>query len=812
MLEQILRDIRLAVRQLRRSPAFTVVALTTLALGIGANAAIFALVDATLLRPLPFRDPDRLVMMWETSARSNRDGVSPPDLIEWRERSRTLDAIGGFIPNVGGMVMAGADGFAETVPRQWVEAGFFDALGIEALVGRTFTQEDNARRAQVAVLSEEFWRARFNADRSIVGRDIRFDGMMFTIVGVAPRGFQLLGRTSMWALVPIANQPQARSAFIFQVIGRLKPGVPIQQAQAELSTIAQGIAQQNPATHTSRNVLLAPLRDALVGSDLRTTAILFLAVVGIVLLICCVNVANLLLARASTRSRELGMRWVLGAGHGRIVQQLLTESLLLSSIGAVLGGGVGWAILRAAPIVVPDGLLPSTVTLAFDVRVIAFCAAAALVVGIVFGLAPAWQAGRLSSSAMAGDGSRSVTSSHGRLRNLLVCAEVTIAVPLLIGAGLLLRTLLAVERVDRGYGTREALTMLVDPLGSKYPTRASLLQFLDSVEQEIRALPGVRDVAWTSALPLGASGSDERAFEVEGAPPVDRGVRPITDYQFVSPAFFATLDIPMVAGRAFTDRDRADGVPVAIVSDTFVKRHLNGRSPIGVRTSLRPPDRPDAKPILVEIVGVARQVRGRPNDVDDRVQLYVPLAQDASDDLFLVVTPRSGPASALTSAVRHAIGRVDAEQLVSVRDIQTLEDIDWLATSRQRFRAVLVTTFAALALLLAMVGVFGILAYTVQQRVREFGVRRALGATTGDVIAAVVGSAARVIGVGIVSGLMLAAWLGRLIATMLFGVRPIDLTTFAVVTVVVTAGGLMSAAWPTWRAARIEPAAALRMD
>jgi putative ABC transport system permease protein len=301
-------------------------------------------------------------------------------------------------------------------------------------------------------------------------------------------------------------------------------------------------------------------------------------------------------------------------------------------------------------------------------------------------------------------------------------------------------------------------------------------------------------------------------FDVEGAPPASPGERPLTDYQFVSPAFFATLDIPIVAGRAFTDRDRADGVRVAIVSDTFVKRHLNGRSPLGVRTSLRPPDRPDAPPTLVEIVGVARQVRGRPNEVDDRVQLYVPLTQDASDDLFLVVRPLSGPASALTSAVRRAIGRVDTDQLVSVRDIMTLEDIDRLATSRQRFRAVLVTTFAALALLLAMVGVFGILAYTVRQRVREFGVRRALGATTGDVIGTVVAGAARVIGIGIVSGLLLAAWLGRLIATMLFGVQPIDPITFAAVTVVVGAGGLMSAMWPAWRAARIEPAAALRAD
>ena len=810
MIEQLLGDVKLASRQLKRSPAFTTVAVVTLALGIGANSAIFALVDATLLRPLPFPDPQRLVMLWETNDRSPRNRVSPPDLIEWRERSKAFDAMGGFFANVGGMVMNGADGTAETVSRQWVEAGFFDALGIKPLAGRMFTQDDNAKRSQVAVLSEEFWRTRFGGDPTIVGRPIRFDGQMFTIVGIAPKGFQLLGRTSMWAMVPIANQPQLRNAFLFQVIGRMKPGVTVAQAQAELATIATAIAQDNPKTNTGRGVQIDPLHDALIGGDVRVTSMLFLAVVGVVLLICCANVANLLLARATTRARELGMRAALGAGRGRIIRQLLVESLLISAIGAVLGAGVGAAILGIAPSIIPDGLLPGAVTLAFDWRVVAFCAAAAIVVGVLFGVAPAWQASKFSSSSVTSAESRTVIGSGGGLRNILVGAEVATAVLLLFGAGLLLRTLLAVENVDRGYRADQVLTMLVDPLGSKYPTPESLLQFLADVEEQVKAVPGVRNAAWTSALPLGASGFDRVSFEVAGEPPADPSKRPQADYQFVSPDFFAALDLPLVGGRNFDDRDRRDSVPVCIVSEAFVRGYLNGRSPIGAQVALRPPDRPEAKPDVREIVGVARQVKGRPNETEDRLQLYVPIAQDASDDVYLMVRPASGQASALTAAVRAAIGRVDKEQLVSVRDIMTLDDIDWAATGRQRFRAVLVTTFAGLALLLAMVGVFGILTYTVQQRRRDFGVRRALGATTGDVIGLVAGSAARTIGIGAVIGLILSAALSGLIDNMLFGVTPLDPVTFGSVALVVLLGALASAAWPAWRATRIDPAIALR--
>jgi len=422
---------------------------------------------------------------------------------------------------------------------------------------------------------------------------------------------------------------------------------------------------------------------------------------------------------------------------------------------------------------------------------------------------PAWKATEFSSAEVLGSDTRTMTGGGGRLRGLLVVGEVATAVLLLFGAGLLLRTLMAVEGFDRGYRADSVLSMLVDPLGSKYPTPESLQQFYDEVETEIAGVPGVASVAWADSLPLDFFDSGGVSFEVVGDPPVDISQRPSTAYQVVSPAYFSTLDLPILAGRPFDRRDTRDGVPVCIVNEAFA-RSFQGRSPIGQRVALRPTGSPQEKPIVREIVGVARQVKGRPDEIKDFVQLYVPMAQDLSDDMFVVVRPKSGRAEAFAPSVRAAISRVDKEQLVSVRSVTTLEDIAWAATGRHRFRAVMVIAFAALALVLAMVGLFGILAYSVQQHVRDFGVRRALGATTHDVLRLVIANAARVVATGAAIGLMLSAVCGRLIQTMLFGVQPLDLATFAFVTLVVGIIAALSIVGPAWRAARIDPAVALR--
>jgi predicted permease len=381
---------------------------------------------------------------------------------------------------------------------------------------------------------------------------------------------------------------------------------------------------------------------------------------------------------------------------------------------------------------------------------------------------------------------------------------------LLYGAGLLLRTLLAVSNVDPGYRARSVLTMIVDPLGSKYPTAASLLQFFKAVEEEVSALPGVRSVAWASTLPLGPSYAGQSLFDIVGAPPLDESRRRTADYQIVSPTYFRTLDLPVVTGRAFDEHDTRDRIPVCMVNEAFVRGYVQGRSPIGLKVAIRPTDAPQAQAVVREVVGVARQVRGRPDETEDLVQIYVPMAQDAMDDMFLTVTPASGRADALASAVRAAIARVDKENLVSVRSVMTLENVAWEATARHRFRAVLVIAFAGMALLLAMIGLAGILAYSVQQQIRDFGVRRALGATTGDVLRLVVGAAVPVIGTGAVVGLALSAVLARLLATVLFGVRPLDPITFVSVTMLLVLTATLAAAAPAWRAARIDPVVALR--
>jgi putative ABC transport system permease protein len=709
------------------------------------------------------------------------------------------------------MVMAGADGNAETVTRQWVTAGIFDVLGVQPIAGRTFLPSDDKQRSRVVVLSEGFWETRFNRDASIVGREIKLDGMQFTVVGVVPKDFQILGRTSMWAMRPILDlPPRARGALNLQAVARLKPGVTMAAAQSDLQLVAEALAREYADTNAGRSVRLEPLHDSMIGSDLKLTSMLFLGVVGFVLLICCANVANLLLARATVRTRELAVRAALGAGRRRIVRQLVTESMVLAVIGGGIGIGIAWAILEAAPSVIPDGLLPGSVTVQFNLRVVVFCALAALTVGLFFGVAPAWQATSISSPAGLGSDSRTVTGG-GRLRNLLVAGEVTLAVLLLVGGGLLMRSLLAVESYDRGYRADSVLTMLVDPLGSSYPTPEALEQFFKQVEEQVRAVPGVQEVAWSTGLPMGESlyGDFALTYRVVGDPVVPESERPTTSYQVVSPSYFSTIDLAIVQGRGFDGRETRTSPRVCIVNEAFV-RSLGGRSPIGMRVAFKVAGSPQDQENEGEIIGVARQVKGRADEPKDFVQIYVPLAHDLSDDMLMLVRSKTGRAEALTPAVRAAISRIDTEQLVSIRDIVTLGDVEWAATGRHRFRAVMVGAFAALALMLAMVGVFGLLAYSVQQRVRDFGVRRALGATTQDVWRLVVGDAARVVLAGAISGLVLAALLGRLIASMLYAVRPLDLPTFAMVTLVIAVTAAIAIIGPAWRASRIDPAVALR--
>jgi putative ABC transport system permease protein len=816
MLETIRQDLRHAARALASQRLFSAAAVLILALGIGANSAMFALVDTVLLRPLPFPEPDRLVMLWERTPTSTRGRVSVVNLLDWKVRNRTFSGMAAYVPNVAGMVMANADGTAETVSRQWVSSGIFDVLGVQPRVGRTFRPSDDTERASVVILSEGFWRARFDADPAIVGRTLRLDGDPWTVVGVVPDTAQVIGRASMWALAtqrfPPSAPPTAPRIGAAHAIGRLKPDAPLESAQSDMDTVAASLARDFPRSNANRGITIEPLHAAVFGRELQVTSLLFLGVVGLVLLICCANVANLLLTRATVRRRELALRAALGAGRVRVVRQLLTESVLLTTIGGILGIAVGVAILRAAPLVVPPDILPATVDLGFDARVLGFCATATLFVGLLFGVAPAWQAAGVPLVQVIAADSRTASPRGSRVRAVIVAGQVAVAVVLLFAAGLLLRTLTNLTGVDRGYQAESVLSMLVDPVDAQFGDAAGLLRFYDALEQDIRSRPGVRSAGWATTLPLGRSYFGQVTIEVVGEAPADEDTRPLADYQIASPSYFETLDLPVVAGRGFDDRDRAGATPVCLVNEAFVRRFFQGRSPIGARIAVRPSEAPRANPFVREIVGVARQVKGRADEPDDLLQVYVPLAQNTVGDIFLLVRPESGSGDALAPAVRDAFAQIDKEQTTGVRDVMTLEDVAAAGTARHRFRAVLVMTFAGLALVLAMVGVFGVLAYSVEQRIRDFGVRRALGATTGDVLGVVARSATLMIAAGAVVGAALSLAAGRLLTSLLFGVRPLDAATLAVVAVVLTVTAAAAVLAPALRAIRIDPMTALRSD
>jgi putative ABC transport system permease protein len=814
-LERLRTDVRLAARQLIAAPGFTTMAALTLALGIGVNSAIFALADATLLRPLPFGHAERLVMLWENTPTSSRAGVSPLNMRDWILQSQSFDGIAYVQHGMGGgPLLTAPDGSIETAERQSTSANFFDVLEAVPVVGRTFKPEDDGPSPRVVLLGEAVWRRRFSADPSIVGRAVRLNGEPYTVIGVVADNVQFSRPAEIWTLSPpFPDVPVLRAMRAFDVVARLNSGVTMASAQAELAVIAERLAREYPEPNQGTSVIVEPVRAGIVGSDLQTTSIFLLGVVGCVLLLCCANVANLLLARATARSREIAVRSALGAERRRIVQQLLTESLVLAAMGGALGVGVGAAILKAAPALMPPGLLPAAVTPAFDVRVVLFGLTAALAVGVGFGMVPAWQATGTSLVSVMSSESRSVTATGSRLRSLLVASEVAAAVVLLCGAGLLLQTVLTLVRGGTGYRSTSESVLTLDfsvrtGKNSRYPSEEAVTQFYDAVGRDVASLPEVRSVGWASSLPYGTSELGRWAFEIVGDPPAEARDRPTAEYTTADPGYFETLDLPIVSGRGFNQRDTLHSVPVCLVNEAFVRRHFEHRNPIGARLSLiAAPDRPAQ---IREIVGVARQTSGEPDAPEELVQVYVPLAQYPTGDVYMVVQPSVGAARALTPLVRRVVARIDPD--VPVRRDRTLETLAIESTAGYRVRAKMVGTFAALALMLAMVGVFAVLACTVEQRQREIGVRMALGATGARVMWLVFRDAGGMIAAGAVVGLVLAALSGRLLAAFLFGVDPLDPLTFVSVPAVILFTAVAAAAAPAWRASRINPVEAFRHE
>ena len=809
--EELRDDVVVAMRQLKAAPAFTVVAVLTLALGIGANSAMFAVADATLLRPLPYPHADRLVVVSELRRDGSRGAANPLDFVDWSERNRTFDAMAAALS--GQTSIRNAGGTAEPVLTQAVTARFFDVLGVTPIAGRMFHTSDEKPRPDVVVLSEGLWRSHLGGDVTAVGRPIRLGGRTFTLIGIVPATFQFdipgfpsLGSIQAWTVLnpPASRSPAERYPHYLPVIARLKPGVAVDAARADMAAISDALAEESPSTNKGHRATVDPLRDRLGSRELHLTSLLLFGVVAFVLLMCCANVANLLLARTSARARELAVRSALGAGRRRIVRQLLTESLVLAALGGVLGIAVGVGILRAAPSLIPPGLLPQSVPLAFDQRVLMFSLTTTCLVALLYGLAPAWQATGASLVHIMSLDTRTATGGNSTLRKGLAIAEVAVAVLLLCGAGLLLRTLLTLQDVDPGNRATELLTAAISPGTDSGPAQSR--QFYSRIEQEVRGVPGVRDVAWGSSMPLDGQFYGQ-SFEIDGDPPRPPSNRDGASYQIVGPSYFRLLGVP-VAGRSFTDADATDAPQVCIVDEAFVARYLKGRTPIGTRLRVNAMAVPP-QVVLREIVGVVKHIKQRPDEPAADPQIYVPIAQNTWWLATLIVQPASGSAEALAPPVRAAIGRVEPDRPLAFR---TLTTIQTQATSRPRFRAVLVGAFALLALVLAVVGVFGVLAYSVQQRTREFGVRIALGASAGSVLRLVMSSAGGVIGAGVVIGLIAAAVLSRSISAFLFGVQPIDPTTFVVVPLVLIATAAIAVAAPAWRAARVDPVEAFRSE
>jgi len=806
-LETFVQDARYAARVLRRAPGFTAMAVGILALGIGANAAMFSLVDAALIRPLPFREPNRLVTLWERMPRFAHNRVAPLNFLEWTDESHAFASMAAVA--VGSSVtLAGADGTAESIPSQNVTAHFFDVLGVTPIAGRTFVEDDFTLGRNVIVASERVWRTRFGGDPGFVGRTLAFGEQSAVVIGIVPGGFRILSASDFWVPISgLSRAPAQRRNHFLIVLGRLKPGESIESARSDMAVVAANIAKEAPDTNRDVGVTVEPLRDSIVGDDLRTTTLVLGGVVAFILLLACANVANLLLARGVGRTREVAVRAALGGSRQRLVSQLLTENLVLAGVGGAVGCLIAWVIVLVAPRLLPEGTLPEGIALAFDARLAAFAVVLTFVTSFIVGLVPAWSAARVPLAEAMTIGGRGATAHARFFRHALTVVEVAVAVLLATGAGLLTRTLISLNGVDGGYRADGVVTMQAGLGFLRYPTSDSRFAVWRSVEEEISRVPGVRVAALGGALPLDGWGSAQ-FFSVVGGASGDPMRRPAAHYELVSPRYFEAMGIPLLRGRAFTAADTSGATPVCIVNEEFARRYLADRDPIGARVVVQSLDVPP-QTFTREVVGVSGQVKERPNARDRQLEIYVPVAQNAWYGVTIVARTAGAP-TAFVPAIKAAVARVKKD--MAVTRVRTMDDVAAEATAMPRFRARLVGVFAALAIVLAAAGVFSVLSFTVHQRMREFSIRMALGASGGDVLRHVIGDGARVVVIGLAIGLVLAAGLVRSMTTLLFAVKPLDPLTFVSASVLLAFVALAACALPAIRAARSDPAVALRQE
>jgi predicted permease len=806
------QDLLYAGRMMRRNPGFIMTAALTIALGIGANTAIFSVVNAVLLKPLPYDDPDRLVIVWERNIANgkDRDPVAAPNFIDWREQNSTLENLGAF--RFRGVTLTGVED-PEQLRALSMSSGVFRVLGVDAEVGRTFSEDEERRRDPVVVLGHQLWQRRFGGDRSVVGRSIRLNGSAFTVVGVMPPSFRFPDDSPVDLYAPIVFTPDdlnGRRLHTLTVIGRLGAGATLDEAATDLGVIAQRISAEDATSNPQ--VAVVGAHDLLV-EDVRLGLIILLATVGFVLLIACANVANLLLARAVSRRREMAIRSALGASSIRLIRQTLTESLALSMVGGVVGLALAWWLLRVLVRSGPPNL-PRLDQVGIDVSVLFFVTAATLLTGVAFGIVPALQAARPRlSDATKDDGSTVVAAQvRNRGRSLLLVSELALSMILLAGAGLMIRSLLALQNVTLGFNPAKLLTAQlflpvspVDPMQLRPQTTApggdsKPALFFIQVEERLEATAGVQAVGAVSALPFHPAGIDyDLPVIIEGRARPRAGEEPQADFRVATPGYFRTMEIPVLKGRPFLESDRPNTPPVAIINDTMARQLFPGEDPIGRRLLLY--NR------LREIVGVVGSVRHQGFSREPRPEMFLPHRQFQSAGMTLVVRG-PGESTSLVRAVTTVVRSLDA-QLV-VRQPQAMTELLSRSVAQPRFTTLLLVGFASLALGLALIGVYGVVSYTVSQRTREMGVRIALGASRSAVVGLVVRQAMALAGIGVLVGLAGAAVGSSLMTGLLFGVSTRDPATFIAAAVLLALGSLIATCVPALRASRVAPARILQ--
>ncbi|HKP35720.1 MAG TPA: ABC transporter permease [Pyrinomonadaceae bacterium] len=801
----IFKDIRYAIRSLSKHPGFTAIAVITLALGIGANTAIFSVVNAVLLRPLPFNDPERLVWLWDTAPQLATIPTSLPDFLGWKEQNRSFEHLAAY--QSGSVFIDAGDGTTDT-PVGLVTPELFSVFKVSPILGRTFTNEETLPgRFRVAVLSHSIWQNRFGSDPNVTSRTLQLNGATYAIIGVMPAGFSYPNRAELWRPLPIDPARLDPGPHYLNVVGRLKPGVTLAQAQADMSTIAARLSEQYKEKNAGHGVKLEHLTNVVVG-DIGLALYVLLAAVGFVLLIACANLANLMLARVGARQKEIALRTALGASRMRIVRQLLIESVMLALCGGVLGlmlafWAVSWVVSLSAD------TIPRVREISIDPRVAGFTLLVSVLTGVLFGLAPALQVSRPDlTDALKESGRTTAGLRRNRLRSVLVISEVALSLVLLVGAGLMIRSFAKLNQVDPGFKPAQVMSLGVAILRLKYPEDQHVAQVYSQILERAAAVPGVVSVGAISDLPLMGSNTSD-SFTIEGRPPIPKEMEPSTEYHVVTPRYFESMGIPLLSGRDFANTDTRQSPNVVVINDAFARRHFAGENPLGHRLKLQGQER---DPLL--IVGVVGNVRQLGLDQQPPPEVFVPFLQDPLSTTYqramtIVARSQSDP-GAIAGPLKAAVTSVDKSLPVFAFKPMTEYMHDSLA--RRRFSLILLSIFSGVALVLAAIGIYGVISYGVTQRTHEMGIRMALGAKPRDVLRLVVRQAMLLALVGVGIGLVASLMLTRLMKSLLFSVSVTDPTTFLAIAMLMTFIALLACLIPALRATRVDPLIALRYE